>query len=172
MVEKNIALIGFMGSGKSSVGQSICEKLNINHIDTDFLIEKNMKMKISEIFKKYGEEKFREIEKDTIKGLKDNKNCIISCGGGVILNKENIINLRNNFILILLEASAEVILDRIKTDTSRPILSSNMDLKTIKKIKLQRKEAYFNSADIIIYTDNKSISDITKEILTILRKDI
>ncbi len=65
-----------------------------------------------------------------------------------------------------------MILDRIKTDTSRPILSSNMDLKTIKKIKLQRKEAYFNSADIIIYTDNKSISDITKEILTILRKDI
>lgn len=169
MVGYNIALIGFMGTGKSSVAKMLSEKLNLELIDTDSLIEKKMQITIPEIFEKYGEEKFREMEKDIIKEIKDTKNVILSCGGGACLDNENIINLRINNKIILLDASAEVILDRIKMDSNRPILKANMNIESIQKIKSARKSSYHKAADIIVCTDNKTISEITDEIIKIIK---
>ena len=168
MVNHGIALIGFMGTGKSTIAKILSKKLDLAFIETDDLIERKMEMTISKIFEKYGEENFRMAEKDIIKKIKDKNNVVISCGGGVCLNNENIANIKANNKVILLDASANVILDRIKMDNHRPILMENMDIESIKKIKITRKPSYLKAADIIIDTNNKTIYEITDEIIRII----
>lgn len=168
MVNYGIALIGFMGTGKSSVAKILSKKLDLELIEIDDLIERKMKMTIAGIFEKYGEAKFREVEKNIIKKIKDKKNAVISCGGGVCLNNENVVNIKTNNKVILLDASAKVILDRIKMDNHRPILKANMDIESIEKIKITRKPSYHKAADIIIDTDNKTIYEIADEIIRII----
>lgn len=170
MANCGFALIGFMGTGKSSVAKMLSTKLNLELIDTDDLIESKFQMSISEFFSKYGEEKFRKIEKDLIQDISSNLNSVIACGGGVSLNNDNITNLKINNKIILLNASSESIFDRLKTDNTRPILKSNMDVNTIRIIKTNRKESYNKSADIIIDTDSKTISEITDEIIGMIVK--
>lgn len=170
MVDCGIALIGFMGTGKSSVAKMLSNKLGLELIDTDYIIEKKMQIPISEIFHKYGEEKFREIEKNIIEDIKQKRNSVISCGGGVCLDKENIVNIKINNKVILLDASAEVILDRLKNDHSRPILKGNMNIESIEKIKAKRKDSYYQGADIVINTDHKTISEIADKIMKMIIK--
>lgn len=170
MVEYSIALIGFMGSGKSSVAKALSHSLRLNVLDTDVLIEEKMKTSISEIFEKYGEEKFREVEKEVVENIKNEKNSIISCGGGVCLNPQNIVNIRENKLVVLLDASDGVILERLKEDSSRPILKSNLNIETIEKIKAQRKESYHKAADLIVDTDNKTVLEIADEIIIRIMK--
>lgn len=165
MVDYSIVLIGFMGTGKSTIAKALSERLNLKLIDTDELIEKRMGMTITEIFEKYGEEKFRDIEEDIIKEISDKKHTVISCGGGVCLREENISNLKRGNKVILLEASASVILDRIKGDVNRPVLKEKMDIDSIEDIMNIRKPSYYKAADIIIDTNEETISEIVDEII-------
>lgn len=165
MVDYSIVLIGFMGTGKSILGQALSEKLDLELIDTDDLVEKKMGMPIPQIFEKYGEEKFRDLESDIIQEISGKKNKIISCGGGVCLREENIINIKSGNIVILLEASARVILDRIKSDKNRPILKEKMNIENIEAIMKERKLSYHKAADFIIDTDNKTLLELVDEIL-------
>src|SRR3990167_4969688 len=110
----NIILIGFMGTGKSEVGKKLAAELGINYLDTDELIEKTEKQRISEIFKPKGEEYFRDLETKVLKTLQDYDNFVISAGGGIILREENVKSLKNIGPLILLWAEPEVIHERIK----------------------------------------------------------
>ena len=96
---KNIVLTGFMASGKSSVGKILAEKLNIKFIDTDILIEQKLNKKISDIFKENGEQYFRQQETKVVEEISNLTSCLISCGGGVVLNKYNIELLRKNGIV-------------------------------------------------------------------------
>ena len=166
MVDYSIVLIGFMGTGKSIIGKKLSERLNLELIDTDCLVEKKMKMTIAKIFEKYGEEKFRHIEAGIIKEVSRKKNKVIACGGGACLRIENIENLRKANKVILLQASASVILDRIKEDTNRPILKDKMTISAIEEILEERKGSYHRAADIVIDTDNKTPLEIVDEILT------
>lgn len=165
MVEYSIVLIGFMGTGKSTIAKVLSKRLNLKLIDTDKCIEENTEMTIPEIFERYGEKGFRDIEADIIKDLKDKKEKIISCGGGVCLRDENIKNLKENHKVILLEAGAEVILNRIKDDSNRPILKGKTDIYSIEKIMNIRKPSYRNCADIIIDTDEKCVERVVDEII-------
>ena len=122
-------------------------------------------MKIPEIFKKYGEEYFRQCEKNALIDFKSEKNTIISCGGGIILKDENIQIMKQQGIIILLTASAKNIYKRVKDSTTRPLLNNNMTIEYIDKLMESRKEKYLKAADIIINTDNKTIEEICNEII-------
>lgn len=161
----NIVLIGFMGSGKSTIGKWLSEKLEMDLLDTDSLIEDKMKRNINLIFQEYGEEYFRKIEKNTIKELSDEKNKIIACGGGVALNEENIQYLKKNGKIIYLETKVENIYDRLRGDTSRPLLKNSITKEYIKDL-LNKREAYYQrAADFIISTDGKEENKICDEII-------
>ena len=116
---KGIALIGFMGTGKTTIGKELSERLNKKLVDVDIYIQKNMEMSIKEIFSKYGEASFRKIESGAIRSLKDKLDILMDCGGGACLDPENVINIKENNILILLEASPETISKRVENDTDR-----------------------------------------------------
>ena len=109
-----IYLIGFMGVGKSTVGKGLSERLEYELIDTDELIEEKEGLSISSIFEKKGEDYFRELETDTIKELSSSDNIVVSCGGGIIKNEENVKLMKDSGRVILLTASPESIYERVK----------------------------------------------------------
>ncbi|MDR2939131.1 MAG: shikimate kinase [Clostridiales bacterium] len=123
---KNIALIGLPGCGKTAIGKALSEKLDLEFIDTDALIEAETKLEINKIFKRYGENYFRGLEAKAYKKISKLENRVISTGGGVVLNQENIINLKKNGIIIFISRAPENIL--LTLDTSvRPLLKSSAD---------------------------------------------
>lgn len=118
---QNIVLIGFMGSGKTVVAKALSKKLKMKIKDTDKLIEKTTKLKIKEIFAKYGEEYFRKIEKKVAKNVSRGKNIIISTGGGIVKNEINIKNLKKNGIIVYLKNSFLTSVKRLKNKKDRPL---------------------------------------------------
>ena len=164
----NLVLIGFMGTGKSTVGHAISQCLSLEHIDMDQQIEKRAGVSIPEIFSQHGEPYFRQLERTLVQELMTCKNIIVSCGGGVVLDQENVKDLKKMGRVVLLQASAQTIYDRIHEDLNRPLLKNRMDIEHINKLLTQRKEAYLNVAEIIIDTDGKSVDTIAKEIIKIL----
>ena len=100
MSDKNIILTGFMGSGKTAVGRILAEKLNVEFVDMDDLIEREQKMSISEIFSRFGEKRFRKLEKEVAGRVSQGKNQVIATGGGVVLSSENMANLKMDGIII------------------------------------------------------------------------
>lgn len=161
---KTICLTGMMGSGKSTTGKLLSQKLNTEFFDIDSLIEENEGMKISEIFKQKGENYFREIEKTVISSVLRNENQIISLGGGAFENKYIRELLLENSIVIYLKTLPETIFERIKNDTSRPLLCDNMSVIKIEEI-LKNREQNYKSATITINTDNKSPNEIVEEVI-------
>jgi len=164
MLNGNIVLIGFMGSGKSSVGLYLSENLNMKYISTDDIIEEREKMKISEIFKKYGEKYFREKEKEVVKEAAGLKNCVIATGGGIVLHWENIEALKKNGRIFFLKASPNVIYERIKDDKTRPLLNVARPIFAIKRILKKRMPLYKEAADYIIDTSRLSIEGVGEKI--------
>ena len=117
-----ISLIGFMGSGKTSVAKVLARKLNLKNIEMDDLVlKKSKRQSIPEIFSKDGEAHFREIEIEVARDLRTEKDKIISTGGGVIMNKITIDYLKENGKIIFLKTSFKTILDRLINDVSRPL---------------------------------------------------
>lgn len=118
----NIVLIGFMGTGKSSVGKLVASRLGFDFADTDSLIEEQEGMQIKEIFKLKGESCFREIEAAVVSGVSACDRCVIATGGGVVLREENTDNLRKNGVIICLTANPQIILERTGSQSTRPLL--------------------------------------------------
>ena len=161
---KNIILIGFMGSGKSSVSHHLSYTLKMQEIDTDKYISDEQKMSIPEIFSQKGEEYFRDLETNLLKNLQNKNSLIISCGGGMPLREENQKLLKTLGTVFLLTASPETTFNRVKNNNNRPLLNDNMNLEYITKMIESRKDKYLKTADFVIDTDNKTISEICNEI--------
>ena len=161
----NIILVGFMGTGKSSVSKKLSEVLKMKSIDTDQYIERKENTTIDKIFSINGEEYFRKCEKDALLELSKKKNIIISCGGGIVIKDENIKLIKEMGKVILLTASSNTIYKRVKYSKDRPILNANMNEEYIATLMKKREEKYLQAADIIINTDNKSIEKICEEII-------
>ena len=143
----NIYLIGMMGSGKSTVGKNLSEKLNMSVVDIDDDIKAVNEMKMAEIFDNFGEKKFREMESAYFIEKSKQKNNIFSTGGGIILKEENRSVLINNGTTILLEADCNSLLSRIK-DSDRPLISECNSSEKISNIWEKRKEHYYNYLSI------------------------
>ncbi len=164
---KTIVLIGMMGSGKTTIGKLLGEKLALRSIDIDVIIEQNEKRTISEIFQNEGEKYFRNIERETIKKNFTNKDLIISLGGGAFEDQLTQELLLKNSTVIYLKTSPNVILERIKNNTNRPLLKNQMTVEKIQSIILQRQKNY-ELANITILTDNKNTDKIVEEILGVI----
>jgi len=161
---KNIVLTGFMGTGKTEVGKELSRLLDMKLIDVDTEIEKSRKLTINDIFKKFGEPRFREIETEMIKNLSEKKNIIISTGGGAVLKQENTDALRKNGVIVCLTASPETILRRTSRNSDRPLLQVEDPLKKIKEL-LNFRTPFYEKAGIIIDTEGKTPLQIAEEII-------
>ncbi len=162
---KNLSLIGFMGSGKSTVGKLLAEKLGFLFIDIDRIIEIKEKKPISKIFKEKGEKYFRDVESEVIRKIYRNKNCIFACGGGAILKGENFKVIKKLSKIIYLKVSPSEILKRVGNSKDRPLLQSKDKMKRVKALLKKRKEIYEKCADIIVDTDKKEKEEVVSEII-------
>lgn len=161
----NIILIGFMGSGKSTTGIGLSYRLKRTLIDTDKMIEKREKKSISEIFALQGEEYFREKETELLREFKKERTGrIFSAGGGTPLKAENRRLLRELGTVVYLKVSAETVYERLKGDTTRPLLRGDDPLEKIRTLLREREERYRDAADIVIEADKKKTAQVVKEI--------
>ncbi len=167
---KNIVLLGFMGTGKTAVAKELSRRLKKEYVEIDDLIEKDQKDTIENIFKNKGEAYFRQVEKNITREISQKKDVVISTGGGVVLDEENIKNLEKNGILICLEASPKVIFERIKKGTHRPLLKVENPMKRIKEL-LEKRKPYYQKIDRHINTSHLSVKQVVNKIIEILKKE-
>ena len=161
---KNIVLTGFMGTGKTAVGKKLSRLLNMELVDVDTEIEKSQKMTVKEIFKNFGEPRFREIETEMIKKLSGKENIIISTGGGAVLKQENMDILREKGIIVCLMAKPETILSRTSHNSNRPLLHVEDPFGKINEL-LNFRKPFYERADIMIDTEGKTPIQIAEEII-------
>ncbi len=167
---KNIVLTGYMASGKTTTGRLLSEALGMNFIDTDEIISENEKMSISEIFEKKGEEYFRKAENELSKKLMTVSDTIIATGGGFVLNRENIENLKKNGIVINLKVSENVIKKRyLDARSTRPLIK-NDDIEGILKRYNDRKEFYLNCDAAIGINESDSAEEVCKRVIDEYKK--
>jgi shikimate kinase len=160
---KSVYLIGFMGAGKTTVGKELGLYLNCPVYDTDEEVVYSSNRTISDIFATEGEEFFRSIESSCLKSLPV-EDAIITTGGGIILRNENRNWMKENGIIIFLDAAPNVILQRLSKDESRPLLKGDKEKQVKDRLKA-RLPLYLDTANIVIDTNNKSIKDIVNEIV-------
>ena len=162
-MKDNIVLIGFMGSGKTTVGKSVAKILDMKFIDMDELIEKKDGRRISEIFKCNGEKYFRELESQVAEECSRMNNVVISTGGGVILNQDNIKNLKKSSLVFYLKADANCIYQRVRYSKTRPLLNVEDPLKKIEELLNGRKEFYEKSCDVEVDINLRTYIDDTAQ---------
>lgn len=146
---KNIVLIGMPGSGKTTVGKYLSEIMDYEFIDVDEYLEMKECCKITDIFKKYGEEHFRTLEIKYINELSQNERCVISTGGGVVKNEINIVNLKKNGVIFFLNRSVEEIYN--EDHTNRPLLQN---IENIYNLYNERNHLYNKYSDIVVDNDD------------------
>lgn len=161
----SIALIGFMGVGKSTVAEGLKELLGMDVVDMDEEIEAREGMVISRIFQERGEEYFRRRETELTAELSHRRGTVISCGGGCVLRAENVENLKKGGAIVLLTASPGTVLERVKDSDHRPLLRGNMNEAFIAGMMEKRREAYGRAADLVVDTDGKTVREICEEII-------
>ncbi len=165
---QNIILIGFMGAGKSTVGRHLAAALNWKFIDTDSMIEEVTAMTVSDIFRRYGEDRFRFEESLVVKKVCSNRNCVISTGGGTVMNPENLALLKQSGAVIYLYASLEEILKRVGS-SERPLLKRSPE-----EVFLlwQSRQKTYAQAHYTVDTTNMGVEEAAKEILRLLKEGV
>jgi len=170
-MKTSIALIGFMGAGKTVVGEALAQKLGKEFIELDALIEQRAGKTIPEIFRQDGEIAFREREIEAVKEVSGKKNAVIACGGGVVLNQINIDRLRKESLIVYLKASPGVILRRTaKDENERPLLKAADRASEIRRLLQFRKPFYERAADITIDTSRLDVESVAEEIIAKLKE--
>lgn len=164
-IDRNIFLIGFMGAGKSTIARSLQRSLNFPLVEMDERIVREQGMSINEIFEKYGENHFRQIESDLILTIGNEDASIVSCGGGVVVRSQNVENMKKSGKIVFLKATPETIYERVKNSTDRPILNGHMNVEYIAQLMEKRRTLYERAADITIETDGKTKEEICSEII-------
>lgn len=161
---RNIALIGFMGTGKTSVGHMVAGRLGFTFIDTDHLIERKAGMAISQIFARQGEARFREIEREVVDRLAERDRCVIATGGGVGANPELLASLKRHALVVCLWASAERIWERVRRQVHRPLLHVPDPQQRIRDLLAQRQPVY-RQADVLLNADTRQIAHTAAQVI-------
>ncbi len=164
-LKKNIVLVGMMGSGKSMIAKALAEQLKVKSYSTDDLIVQKTKMKIREIVAKKGWDYFRKVEHAIVRRVASKKGVVIDCGGGVVLNPENLNLLRLNGTIIFLKASPAVIYKRIKNDPNRPLVHQADNPMAVIKMLYKQRYPLYSQADITINASRPSIAGPVARIL-------
>lgn len=165
--DKNIVLVGLMGSGKSSTGLALAKMLKRKIFSTDQMIELEQGKTIAQIFEDKGELHFRQLERDLVKNLSEKKKAIIDCGGGVFVNEENRKSLKQSGVVIYLSGTVETLYARVKTRTNRPLLQVEDPKKKLQDL-LKEREKFYKEADLTFKTDGKTPREVAEEIRKVL----
>ena len=169
--KKNIVLIGFMGSGKTTTGLRLSYKMKMPVEDTDKLIEQDAGKSISRIFEEDGEPYFRQLETAVLEKIRDrNYGRILSVGGGTPMKSVNRKLLRECGEVVYLRVQPETVYERLKTDTSRPLLQCDNPLAKIRTMLQERNTAYEECADIIVDVDGLNTDEVAEKVLDALHK--
>ena len=172
-IKNNIILIGFMGSGKSSVGMYLAERISYQFKDTDKMIEHKVHSTISQVFSEHGEEYFRNLETDLLSELVPNLNrAVLSTGGGMPIREQNKALLKDLGYVVFLKASKQTTLNRLRGDSTRPLLQGDDQEKKIERMLELRTPIYEKTAHKIITTDGRSIPEISAMIMESYLKQI
>ena len=163
-MKANIALIGFMGSGKTTVGRQLAKALDMKFIDIDKMISMREKKNIPEIFKEYGEKYFRDKEREIIEEESRENNIVIATGGGAIVDNENLKNLKKSSYVVYLDATIECIYERIKESKHRPLIAEADDVYArIKELYEKRLWLYKISGDYSVEITSETVTQDTVE---------
>jgi shikimate kinase len=160
----NLTLIGFMGTGKSSIGRHLSTHLHFRFVDTDEMIESRAGRSIAEIFAQAGEEVFRGIERQIVLELAKARKSVISTGGGIAANAENLASLKSHSLVVCLWASPEVIWERVHNQTHRPLLQGPDPMARIREL-LAKRESFYKQADVLVNTEMRSIKEVSQQVL-------
>ena len=153
-----------MGTGKSSTGQIIAGELHFRFIDTDQLIEERLGMSISDIFTRQGEAFFRRYESEIVKELAQERGAVISTGGGLAVNPDNMASLKTHALVVCLWASPEVIYERVRHQSHRPLLQTPDPLQKIREL-LAAREPFYKQADILTQSASRPPRDLALQIV-------
>jgi len=164
----NVALIGFMAAGKSTVGRVLADRLGCRVVDTDEEIVRRTGMDVAELFSSEGEASFRAMERLVVADASALKKAVIACGGGVILDRGNVDTLRGSSTLVLLTASVEEILGRVKGDGSRPLLNVEDREYSVAARLQERAPLYLAAADAVVDTTSLTPEQAAYRVLQIL----
>ncbi len=154
-----------MGSGKTSIGKLLAKKTHKKFFDIDQIIIGNEKMSISEIFSKKSEKYFRDIEHSALDKIKDNQNCVISTGGGIILRQDNIKIMKETGYIVFLDVNTKVQLQRVRNKKNRPLINNNNIEESLQKLRDQRFKIYEDIANIIIDSSKNEKMNIVSELI-------
>lgn len=160
---ENLVLIGFMGTGKTSVGHAAASLLHFKFVDTDILIEKQAGKRISDIFAEEGESRFREYERAVVAELAQHTRAVISTGGGLAADPDNLASLKTHALVICLWASPEAIWERVRHQNHRPLLNQPEPLGTIRSL-LEEREPFYRQADVLINTEMRSLKEVVNQV--------
>ena len=155
-MENNIILLGFMGCGKSTIGKILAKTLNLKFCDCDTLAEQRENTSVNEIFATKGEAYFRNLETEILKDVCSKKGQIIATGGGAVLKQENVDILRQNGLVIYLDVESDTVLERLKNDTTRPLLARKDKRSAIDQLLSFRKPLYEKAAHVTISADSEA----------------
>jgi shikimate kinase len=161
---RNITLVGFMGTGKTTVGRILAHRLGYRFVDVDNEVEREQGVTISHIFSEFGEPHFRQLEHDMIKRLSDSKGLVISAGGGAVINPENTENMKAGGPVVCLAAGPDVILGRVEGSTHRPLLQVPDPRGRIQEL-LNARAPFYARADVTIDTDGLAPEDVADRVM-------
>jgi shikimate kinase len=157
----NLALIGFMGVGKSSVGRLAATQLHFEFLDTDGLIETRAGKSIARIFAEDGEAAFRACEREVVRQLEHRRGLVVAAGGGLAANPDNLVSLKRHAFVVCLWASPEALWERVRHQTHRPLLQAPDPQARIRQL-LAERDPFYRQADLLVNTEMRPVKDIAQ----------
>ncbi len=160
---RGVVLVGFMGSGKSSVGRKLARRFSVPFVDVDERIESAAGCRIRDLFGREGEPAFRVREKAALRDVLSVKGCVIATGGGAFADEENRVLLRSYAPVVYLETAVETLLARLAGDLGRPLLRGGDREEVVREL-LSRREPGYRTADVTVRTDGRTVEDVAGQV--------
>ena len=168
--EPNLYFVGFMGTGKTTVGRAVAQRMGFQLIDSDVAIEQQAGKSIQEIFLSEGEPAFRTMERAFVENGHPATNCVVACGGGLVVQPGMVELLKSKGVVICLFASLETILSRTQGSRHRPLLNVEDQMERIRTLYTQREPIYKKSGTMVL-TDGRQLNDIADHVIRIYRRE-
>jgi shikimate kinase len=169
-MDTNLYLVGFMGTGKSTVGRQVARQMGFNFLDSDHEIERAQGRPVSQIFAAEGEAAFRAMERAFIESGHPAQRCVVSCGGGLVVPPGMLELLRSRGVVICMHAPIETILQRTMHATHRPLLQVDNPEQRLRELYAQREELYRRTGTMVL-TDKRPLREITAHVLRVYRQE-
>ena len=169
MQRSNVALVGFMGAGKTSVGWRLASRLGKAFVETDSLIEKRAGINIAEIFARWGEQRFRDLEAEVVCDVSLGRDSVIACGGGVVLRPENVACLKSGAVVVHLAVSRDKVIERLEGPSDvRPLLNGADKEQRVTELLEYRGPFYDRAAELTVDTTGFSVDEVVERIAELL----